>query len=120
MLAYYVIEQMTRLAKGLRVYPERMIRNLDASFGLVFSQPVLLALIESGKSRDDAYRIVQRNAMRAWDEELDFRELVRSDDEIARRIDPDEAFDLSAYTRHVDTVFSRLQSLAPREDPVHV
>ena len=53
----------------MRVYPERMLRNLDASFGLVFSQPVLLALVEAGTTRDDAYRIVQRNAMQAWQEE---------------------------------------------------
>ena len=58
------------------MYPERMLRNLDASFGLVFSQPVLLALVEAGASRDDAYRIVQRNAMRAWQEERSFRELL--------------------------------------------
>jgi adenylosuccinate lyase len=97
-----------------------MRRNLEASHYLFFSQRVLLALVESGLSRDDAYRAVQRNAMRAWDEELDFRELVRGDDEIAGRIDPDEVFDLTAYTAHVDTIFSRLQSLTPREEPVHV
>jgi len=62
---------------------------------------------------------VQRNAMRAWDEELDFRELVRADDEIAGRVVLDDAFDLGAYTRHVDTVFNRLNSLAQREEPVH-
>jgi len=57
--------------------------------------------------------------MRAWDEELDFRELVRADDEIASRIDLESAFELGAYTRHVDTVFSRLISLAAKEEPVH-
>ena len=70
-------------------------------------------------SRDDAYRLVQRNAMRAWDEELDFRELVRADDEISSRVDLDTVFDLSAYTQHVDTVFSRLNSIAVKEEPVH-
>ena len=64
------------------MYPERMLRNLDASFGLVFSQPVLLALVEAGRSRDDAYRIVQRNAMRAWQEERSFRELLAADPEV--------------------------------------
>jgi hypothetical protein len=58
--------------------------------------------------------------MRAWDEELDFRELVRSDDEIAGRVDLDAVFDLGAYTRHVDTVFARLHALAAKEEPVHV
>jgi adenylosuccinate lyase len=116
----YMLDRFTWLIDGLVVREQRMRRNVEASHYLFFSQRVLLALVESGLARDEAYRLVQRNAMRAWDEELDFRELVRSDDEIARRIDPDEAFDLSAYTRHVDAVFSRLQSLAPREDPVHV
>ena len=63
MLAYYVLVKFTQVVEDLRVYPERMLRNLDASFGLVFSQPVLLALVEAGATRDDAYRIVQRNAM---------------------------------------------------------
>ena len=105
--------------EGLVVREERMRRNLEASHYLFFSQRVLLALVESGLSRDDAYRLVQRNAMRAWDEELDFRELVRADDEIASRIDLDAVFDLDAYTRHVDTVFARLSSLAVKEEPVH-
>ncbi len=80
---------------------------------------MLLALVESGLTRDDAYRLVQRNAMRAWDEELDFRQLVRADDEVASRLDLDAVFDLGAYTRHVDTVFARLHSLAAKEEPVH-
>jgi hypothetical protein len=58
--------------------------------------------------------------MRAWDEELDFRVLCRGDEEIAGRVELDDVFDLGAYTRHVDTVFNRLQSLAPREEPLHV
>src|SRR6185436_13017373 len=76
MLAYYLATKFTTVIEGLRVYPERMVRNIDASFGLVFSQPVLLALVESGMTRDDAYRVVQRNAMRAWQEERSFRELL--------------------------------------------
>jgi adenylosuccinate lyase len=116
----YMLDRFAWLMDGLVVREERMRRNLEASHYLFFSQRVLLALVESGLSRDDAYRAVQRNAMRAWDEELDFRELVRGDDEIAGRIDPDEVFDLTAYTAHVDTIFSRLQSLTPREEPVHV
>jgi adenylosuccinate lyase len=106
--------------EGLVVREQRMLRNLEASHSLFFSQRVLLALVEAGLARDDAYRLVQRNAMRAWDEELDFRELVRADDEIVSRIDLDHVFDLGAYTRHVDTVFARLQQLAPREEPLHV
>jgi adenylosuccinate lyase len=115
----YMLDRFTWLIEGLVVREERMRRNLEASHFLFFSQRVLLALVESGLARDDAYRLVQRNAMRAWDEELDFRELVRRDDEIAARIDLDSAFDLGAYTRHVDTVFARLHSIAAKEEPVH-
>jgi adenylosuccinate lyase len=116
----YMLDRFTWLVDGLVVREQRMLRNLEASHFLFFSQRVLLALVESGLGRDDAYRLVQRNAMRAWDEELDFRELCRADDEIAGRVALDDVFDLGAYTRHVDTVFGRLQSLSPREEPVHV
>jgi adenylosuccinate lyase len=115
----YMLDRFTWLMEGLVVREERMRRNLEASHFLFFSQRVLLALVESGLGRDDAYRLVQRNAMRAWDEELDFRELVRHDDEIASRADLDAVFDLDAYTRHVDTVFARLHSIAVKEEPVH-
>jgi adenylosuccinate lyase len=115
----YMLDRFTWLMEGLVVREERMRRNLEASHYLFFSQRVLLALVEVGLSRNDAYRLVQRNAMRAWDEELDFRELVRADEEIAARVDLDAVFDLGAYTRHVDAVFSRLNSLAAKEEPVH-
>jgi len=115
----YMLDRFTWLVEGLVVREERMRRNLEASHYLFFSQRVLLALVESGLARDDAYRLVQRNAMRAWDEELDFRELVRRDDEIASRVDLDAVFDLGAYTRHVDTVFARLNSISAKEEPVH-
>jgi adenylosuccinate lyase len=115
----YMLDRFTWLIDGLIVREERMRRNLEASHYLFFSQRVLLALVESGLSRDDAYRLVQRNAMRAWDEELDFRELSRADEEIAGRVDLDAVFDLDAYTRHVDTIFNRLPSLAVKEEHVH-
>jgi len=115
----YMLDRFTWLVEGLVVREERMRRNLEASHYLFFSQRVLLALVDSGLARDDAYRLVQRNAMRAWDEELDFRELARAEEEIASRIDLDNVFDLGAYTRHVDTVFARLSSLAAKEEPIH-
>jgi len=115
----YMLDRFTWLIEGLVVRTEKMRRNLESSHFLFFSQRVLLALVESGLSRDDAYRVVQRNAMRAWDEELDFRDLARADDEIASRVDLDAVFDLAAYTRHVDTVFARLHSLAAKEEPIH-
>jgi adenylosuccinate lyase len=115
----YMLDRFGWLVEGLVVREERMRRNLEASHYLFFSQRVLLALVDAGLSRNEAYGLVQRNAMRAWDEELDFRDLVRADEEIASRVDLDAVFDLGAYTRHVDTVFARLSSLAVKEEPVH-
>jgi len=115
----YMLDRFAWLAEGLIVRPERMRRNLDASHGLFFSQRLLLALVESGLTRDEAYRLVQRHALRAWDEEQDFRELVRADRELAGRVDLDAVFELTAYTRHVDTVFERLRSLVGKEETVH-
>jgi adenylosuccinate lyase len=96
-----------------------MRANVDSSHGLFFSQRLLLALVESGLPRDVSYRLVQRHAMRAWEEGLDFRELVRSDSEVAARVDLDDVFDLGAYTVHVDTVFDRLRALVPARSAVH-
>jgi adenylosuccinate lyase len=115
----YMLDRFGWLVEGLVVRPERMRRNLESSHGLFFSQRLLLSLVESGLTRDEAYRLVQRHALRAWDEEQDFRELVRADRELAGRVDLDAVFDLSAYTRHVDTVFERLRSLVRKEETVH-
>jgi adenylosuccinate lyase len=123
----YVLDRFAWLVDGLVVDAARMRRNLDASHGLHFSQRMLLALVASGLSRDDAYRLVQRNALAAWDEERDFRELVASDPEITARLDADaldEIFDLSAALRHVDVLFERLGALAEKtrerkEEAVH-
>jgi adenylosuccinate lyase len=119
----YMLDRFAWLVEGLVVFPERMRRNLEAGHFLFFSQRVLLALVESGLDRNNAYRLVQRHAMRAWEEEQDFRELVRADREISGRIDLDAAFDLAAYTKYVDVVFERLRAVAPadrhREEPVH-
>ncbi len=107
----YALDRFAWLVERLVVRPERMRRNLESSHGLFFSQRLLLALVESGLGRDEAYRLVQRHAMRAWDEELDLRELVSADAQIAGRVDLERVFDLGAYTRHVDTVFDRLRAL---------
>ena len=115
----HMLDRFTWLMEGLVVRAERMRANLEASHYLFFSQRVLLALVEAGLPRDEAYRLVQRHALRAWDEALDFRSLVRADDQIAGRVDLDTVFDLGAYTRHVDTVFARLQALTGKEEPVH-
>jgi adenylosuccinate lyase len=123
----YMLDRFAWLAEGLIVNPERMRANLEASYGLVFSQRVLLALVGSGLSRDDAYRLVQRNALAAWDQERDFQELVASDSEITARLDSDavaRAFDLGDALRHVDVIFDRLAALAEKarerkEEAVH-
>src|SRR3954469_12891701 len=114
----YMLDRFTWLLDGLVVRPERMRRNLDSTHGLFFSQRVLLALVESGLPRDEAYRLVQEHALRAWDEGLDFRALVEGDQRIAGRTDLAAAFDLGAYTRHADTVFDRLNALT--EEIAHV
>ncbi len=115
----YMLDRFAWLIDGLIVDPERMRRNVDATRGLVFSHRLLLALVDSGLPRDDAYRLVQRHAMRAWEEEADFAQLVRDDPDIAGRVDLDATFDLDATVRHVDTVFDRLHALVEKEEPVH-
>jgi adenylosuccinate lyase len=100
-----------------------MQRNLDGSFGLFFSQRLLLALVDAGLARDTAYRLVQTSAMRAWDEEVDFQQLVRSDGGVTAVLDAsqlDDVFDMAAYTRHVDTIFERLHTLVQKGEPAHV
>jgi adenylosuccinate lyase len=113
----YMLDRFVWLVEGLVVRAERMRENLDSSHRLYFSQRLLLALVEAGLDRDDAYRLVQRHAMRAWDEGLDFPELARADSELAGRVDLDAVFDLDAYTRNVGVVFERLRAL--REEQVH-
>ncbi len=114
----YMLDRFAWLVEGLVVLPERMRANLKASHGLFFSQRVLLALVESGLPRDEAYRLVQEHALRAWDEGLDFRALVEADGRIAGRIDSGAVFDLDAYTAHVPAIFERLHRLAREE--IHV
>lgn len=111
-LAHYVMNRMRRLLTGLQVFPQRMVDNLEASHGLVFSQPVLLALVQSGLSRDDAYRTVQEAAMQAWDQGRSFRELLEADSRVA--VDPavlDSAFDVQRSLRHVGKVFEAIDRL---------
>ena len=118
----YMLDRFAWLVEGLVVRSEQMRRNLELSRGLYFSQRVLLALVETGLSRDEAYRLVQGHAMRAWEEELDFPELVLADPEITKRLDAatlDSVFDLGHYTHHVDTIFDRLHAISNREEPVH-
>jgi len=93
------------------VYPKRMLRNLESTGGLIFSGQLLLDLAESGMSREDAYRLVQSHAMRAWREELVFRDLVAQDPEITARLSPEtltRTFELARQLRNVDAIFDRV------------
>jgi adenylosuccinate lyase len=114
----YMLDRFAWLVEGLVVRPERMRANLEATGGLFYSQRLLLALVESGLPRDDAYRTVQRHAMRAWDEGLDFRDLVRADSELVGRLDLDDVFDLHAFTRNADVIFARLRGLVAEQETV--
>ena len=115
-LAYYVLVQMAALVRGLVIFPETMLANLDRSYGLVFSQPVLLALIGSGLSRDAAYRIVQRDAMAAWTGGRPFRGVLEDDPEVPLdKVALDEAFDLGRSLRHAERVFVELDAVVRKE-----
>ncbi|HST15504.1 MAG TPA: adenylosuccinate lyase [Gaiellaceae bacterium] len=119
----YMLDRFRWILDGLVVYPDRMERNLWASHGLFFSHRLLLALVERGLERADAYRLVQRNAMRAWDESRDFGELVRADTELRAHLDDAalaEVFDLGATVANLDSTFDRLHRLAPKEVSISV
>src|SRR5262245_12737290 len=107
----YMLALMTRIIDGLVVYPDRMRENMDRSFGLMFSQRVLLKLAETGLARQVAYELVQRNAMRAWRERSSFRDLLAGDADVMARLSPadlDECFDPRWHLRNVDAIYLRL------------
>ncbi len=107
----FMLARLTRLLKNLHIYPENMAANLKLTRGLVFSQSLLLALIDKGLPRDAAYRLVQRPAMQVWEEGGEFAQRVKADPEISRHLTPAEIeaiFDLNRYFRHVDTIFARV------------
>ena len=107
----YILDLFRGIIVGMRVYPERMKQNMEITRGLLFSQRLMLELIERGVSRDDAYKLMQANSARTWDEDRDFRELVRSDAGVREHLDDselDEIFDYEYYVRFVDDVFDRI------------
>ncbi|MCZ6550158.1 MAG: adenylosuccinate lyase [candidate division NC10 bacterium] len=107
----YLLTKMQEVLEGLQVYPEQMARNVERTEGLLFSQRVLLALAEKGVSREGAHDLVQRSAMRAWEEGEHFQTLLVKDPEVLRYLAGDEVaacFDLKPYLEHVDTIFTRL------------
>ena len=106
----YILSIFTRIVKDLRVFPERMWANIEDSRGLIFSQRVLLALVDRGMAREEAYQVVQRNAMRSWDHNEDFRELLKADADARNRLSQEELeelFDYGYYTRYVDETLQR-------------
>jgi adenylosuccinate lyase len=107
----YMLQKAIGLIEGLVVYPERMLENLNATRGLIFSGQLLLALTNKGISRETAYELVQRNAMRVWDEGVDFLTLVKSDSDINSKLTSDEierTFSLDHYLRNIDAIFERV------------
>jgi len=107
----YCQQRASALLAGLRIDTQRMSENLELTRGALFSQRVLLALIEAGRPRDDAYRVVQELAQRAWDERVPLRDLLAAD-ERAAGLDLEQIFDYGYYLRHVDEVLARLQQIA--------
>ena len=107
----FALHRMAGVIEGLVIHADGMQRNLDRLGGLVFSQRVLLALTQAGVSREDAYRLVQRNAMKVWDAGADFRAELKADPEVTAALSEaeiDETFDLAYHLKHVDTIFERV------------
>ena len=110
----YLLATSTKLIEGLLVRPDRMKQVLDSSYGLVYSQRVLLGLVEEGLTREEAYAAVQRNAMVAWDTGTPLRELLGNDDDVTEKISPerlDSLFDPSHHLRHMDDLMARVEAL---------
>jgi adenylosuccinate lyase len=105
----YMQHIATRIVEGMTVHTDRMLENIELTHGALFSQRALTALVESGMTRDDAYRLVQESAQRAWDEETSFRELIAAK---ATQLDLETVFDYQAYLEHVPEVLARLDRLA--------
>jgi adenylosuccinate lyase len=107
----FALARMAGVIDRLVVYPDNMARNLDRLGGLVHSQRVLLALVDKGLAREDAYRLVQRNAMRVWQGGEDFLALLKADAEVSKVLSPAELealFDLAYHTKRVDDIFARV------------
>jgi adenylosuccinate lyase len=106
-----MLNRLKGILQGLRIYPERMKMNMERSFGLFNSQRVMLALVEKGMTREDAYAVVQKNAMESWAKGVAFMDLLLADREIRATLNEDEIrgiFDVDFYLRHVDFLFKRV------------
>ena len=112
----YMLAKMTAIVSQMRVFPERMLRNLESTKGLVYSGQLLLDLVEKGMPRDEAYKVIQENAMAAWESDSSFREGVAKDPRITKYMTPKElehTFDLQRQLRHVDKLFERVFGAHP-------
>ncbi|MFT9848873.1 adenylosuccinate lyase [Aneurinibacillus sp. REN35] len=110
-LINYMLNRFGNIIKNLTVFPDNMKRNMERTFGLIYSQRVLLKLIDKGLSREEAYDTVQPRAMQAWEEQRQFRELIESDEKVKAMLSPEEiadCFDYSWHLKHVDTIFDRI------------
>jgi len=122
----YCLNVLTAVIKGLNVYPKNMKKNLDATKGLIYSQRVLLALIDKGLSRQDAYKIVQRNAMKSWGGNKRFQTILNADSEFSSIIPPEDLkglFNYRYYLRYVDVIFKRLglsNAQWSKKRPIHI
>ena len=108
----YMLNKMTYLMENLLIYPENMVENLNRTGGLIFSQEVLLALIKKGATREDAYAMVQRNAMQVWEDKLDFKTLLKGDSEIMSLLNENEIdnlFDLNKVMTNINKIYKRLE-----------
>ena len=107
----FALNRLTQVIDKLVIYPDNMLANMNKFRGLVMSQRVLLALTQAGVSREDSYRLVQRNAMKVWEDNKDFKTELLADDEVRAALSEaeiEEKFDLSYHTKHVDTIFNRV------------
>ena len=107
----YILDLFAGVLRGMRVYPDRMWTNMESTKGLLFSQRALLALVEKGMSREESYELIQRHAHYAWDNDQDFRELLRNDVNVSALLPGDEMeelFDYGYYLRHLNAIFNRL------------
>jgi len=107
----YMLNRFGNIVKNLTVFPENMQRNMEKTFGLIFSQRVLLTLIDTGMVREEAYDLVQPKAMQAWEEQVPFRSLIESDERVTSRLTAEqieECFDYKHHLKNVDMIFNRL------------
>jgi adenylosuccinate lyase len=108
----YMLNRLKNLIANLEVFPDKMMNNLELTRGLIYSEALMLALIDKGLTRDDAYRAVQRNALEVWkNPSLNFKDKVKSDPLISKTLDEktiDKCFDLKHHLRHVDLIFKRV------------